>query len=150
MIHYLDTSFLYSIYREQDHSEAAWAFKENLDEPLYFTSLLEFEFLQAVELQAWLNSNDKTRGYGRNEADRMIAAWEADICSGLNQLVPFDMNAVLRLSKAYSLQITATGGHRTLDVFHVATAIHLGAEKFLTFDKRQRALAVHAGLKILR
>ena len=122
--------------------------KRNLGEPLHFTSLLEFEFLQAIELQVWLHSNDKTRGYRRKEAVRMIAMWEADICAGLNKLVPFDMDAVLRLSKVYSLQVTATGGHRTLDIFHVATAVHLGAENFLTFDERQRALAEHAGLLV--
>ncbi len=31
-------------------------------------------------------------------------------------------------------------------MFHVATAIHLGAEKFLTFDDRQKRLAGYAGL----
>lgn len=148
MIHYPDTSFLCSVYREQEHTPAALSLKRNLGEFLHFTSLLEFEFLQAVELQVWLHSNDKTRGYTRREANRMITDWESDVASGINRLVPFDMDAVLRLSKAYSLQVTATGGHRTLNVFHVATAVHLGAKKLLTFDKRQIALAEHAGLEV--
>ena len=148
MIHYADTSFLCSIYRTQEHSAAADRLRLALDEPLHFTSLLEFEFLQAIELQVWLHSNDRTRGYGRKEADGMVAAWVDDVSSGLNRLVPMDMDAVLRLSKSLSIQTTAKGGHRTLDVLHVATALYLGAKKFLTFDKRQRALAEHAGLKV--
>ncbi len=60
------------------------------------------------------------------------------------------INAVLRLSRVLSGQITAKGGHRTLDIFHVATAVHLGARRFLTFDARQQALARHAGLDLLR
>jgi len=34
-----------------------------------------------------------------------------------------------------------TGGHRSLDVLHVATALHLGAQEFLTFDANQIKLA---------
>ena len=148
MIHYADTSFLCSSYRLQEHSVTANHMRQEMDEPLHFTSLLEFEFLQAIELQVWLNSHDKTKGYKRHEADRMIHDWESDIAKGINRLVPFDMNAVLRHSRFLSMETTAKGGHRTLDIFHVATAVHLGAKRFLTFDSRQRALAQHAGLEV--
>jgi len=148
MIHYADTSFLCSIYRQQDHTDRALELRGGLGELLHYTSLLEFEFVQAVELQVWLHSNDKTRGYSRAEANRMIRDWESDVASGINRLVPFDMDAVLRLSKSYSIRQTATGGHRTMDVLHVATAVHLGAKKFLTFDARQRILAEFAGLEV--
>jgi predicted nucleic acid-binding protein len=148
MIHYSDTSFLCSIYRVQSHSVAANRLRQGIGEPLHFTNLLEFEFLQAIELQVWLHSKDKTKGYSRREANRMISDWEKDIATGINRLVSFDMDAVLRHSRSLSSQTTAKGGHRTLDIFHVATAVHLGASKFLTFDARQRALAVHAGLEV--
>ena len=148
MIHYSDTSFLCSIYRVQVHSGAANRLRQGIAEPLHFTSLLEFEFLQAIELQVWLNSRDKTKGYSRREANRMIADWEVDIATGINRMVSFDMDVVLRLSRSLSGQTTAKGGHRTLDIFHVATAVHLGASQFLTFDARQRALAIHAGLEV--
>ena len=49
---------------------------------------------------------------------------------------------------AYSLKLTASGGHRTMDMFHVATAIHLGAQKSLTFDDSQRRPADFAGLEV--
>lgn len=149
MIHYPDTSFLCSLYRQQEHTDRAVELREELGEDIHYTSLLEFEFLQAIELQVWLHSNDKTRGYSRNEADRMVRDWETDTASGINRLVPFDMDAVLRLSKSYSLRLTSSGGHRTMDMFHVATAIHLGAVKFLTFDDRQRRLADFAGLEVV-
>ena len=148
MIHYADTSFLCSSYRKQEHSSKADRLRETLGEPLHFTSLLEFEFLQAIELQVWLHARDKTKGYSRPEADRMIADWESDLATGINRLVPFDMDAVLRLSRVLSSQTTLKNGHRTLDIFHVATAVHLGAKTFLTFDSRQRLLALHAGLQV--
>jgi hypothetical protein len=40
------------------------------------------------------------------------------------------------------------GGHRSFDVLHVATALHLGARDFLTFDANQRKLAAAEKLKV--
>ena len=39
-------------------------------------------------------------------------------------------------------------GTRSLDVLHVACALVLGGNDFLTFDHRQGALAKAAGLKV--
>jgi predicted nucleic acid-binding protein len=146
VIAYPDTSFLCSLYRKQEHTPRALHFREGMTEPLFFTSLLEFEFIQAIRLQVWLHAADRKKGYSEKEADQMIADWEQDVASGGNVLVPNDANAVLRLARTFSLQRTAGGGHRTLDILHVATAVHLGAREFLTFDDRQRKLAAYAGL----
>lgn len=147
MIHYPDTSFLCSSYRRQENTEQALAIRERMAEPLHFTSLLEFEFLQSIELQVWLHARDKTKGYTRREADGMTADWQADVATGVNRPTPFDMDAVLRLSSDLSRRLTARAGHRTLDILHVATAVHLGARKFLSFDTRQQSLARAAGLE---
>jgi predicted nucleic acid-binding protein len=148
MIAYPDTSFLCSVYRRQVHTPKALAYRRGMKEPLPFTRLLEFEFIQAIRLQIWLHASDKSKGYSEREADHMIADWETDVASGLNVLVPSDADAVLRLARTYSLNRTALKGHRTLDILHVATAVHLGAREFLTFDERQHALAIHAGLRV--
>jgi predicted nucleic acid-binding protein len=58
------------------------------------------------------------------------------------------MDAGRRRAATKSIQRTAKSGHRTLDVLHVATAVHLGAKEFLSFDIRQKKLARHAGLKV--
>jgi len=145
---YPDTSFLCSIYREQEHSPLADEYRESMREPIHFTRLLEFEFLQSIELQVWLHAADHTKGFPRRQADQMIADWQADVAAGLNRVTPCDMDAVLRLAATYSIQRTAKSGHRTLDVLHVATAVHLGAKEFLTFDGRQKKLARHVGLKV--
>ncbi len=107
MIAYPDTSFLCSVYREQIHTPRADAYRATMKEPLHYTSLLEFEFIQAIRLQIWLHASDKSKGYSEHEADQMIADWEADIASGLNVLVPNDADAVLRLARTYSLTRTA-------------------------------------------
>lgn len=147
MIVYPDTSFLCAIYREQDNSRQADAYKATLVNPMPFTSLLEFEFTQAIRLQVWLHQADRRKGYGQREADQMLADWESDVAAGANVLIACDMSLVLQLAKSYSQQRTAQHGHRTLDLLHVATAVHLGAKTFLTFDSRQRALARYVGMK---
>ena len=43
---------------------------------------------------------------------------------------------------------TESRGHRLADILHVATAIHLGAEEFLTFDSKQKRLAEAEGMTV--
>jgi predicted nucleic acid-binding protein len=49
-----------------------------------------------------------------------------------------------RLSAAYTL----AGGHRSFDILHAAAAVRLKAERFLTFDRRQKDLAEAVGLTV--
>ena len=147
MIHYPDTSFLCSIYRAQAHSLEAVRFRSTMGEPVYYTELLEFEFLHSLRFQAWRFSRDYSQGFTSHEADAITANWKTDIATGNNVLVPCNMNEVIRLSKSLALQYTEQYGHRPFDMLHVATALHLDAKKFLTFDNNQRILAQHVGLK---
>ncbi len=147
MTAYPDTSFLCSIYREQDHSSAADAYRLQMTEPLRVTTLLQFEFLQSIRLQVWLHQQDKKKGYSQAEADQMLADWEADIAMGHVEILPSDAEAVLRLAEHLSSKNTGLTGNRTLDILHVATAVHLRATEFLSFDDRQKKLARSIGLK---
>lgn len=147
MIAYPDTSFLCSLYREQDHTDAAIAHRTRMTEPLRVSRLLDFEFHQAIRLQVWLHQHDKKKGYGQNEADQMLADWASDIATGIVEIIPVDHDAVLRIAEHLSQTHTMLSGNRTLDIMHVATAKHLSAKEFLTFDGRQKKLARAIGLK---
>lgn len=147
MTAYPDTSFLCSLYRRQDHTASAIAFRLRMKEPLLASPLLEFEFRQAIRLQVFLHSQNKKKGYGQPEADQMLADWESDISAGIVQIVPADHDAVLRMAEFLSSTHAMKGGHRTLDILHVATARHLAARDFLTFDARQKKLAKAIGLR---
>jgi predicted nucleic acid-binding protein len=146
MIAYPDTSFLCSLYREQDFSAQALAHYRGMREVLHASSLLEFEFLQAIELQVFLFSQDRKRGYSRREAGEMIEKWETYKAEGKVKLVPCDTDEVIRYALELSRSHTAGGGHRSLDLLHLATAVHLGAKEFLSFDDRQVKLARKLGL----
>ncbi len=147
MIAYPDTSFLCSVYREQEHSVQADAYRSQMTEPLRVSRLLDFEFRQAIRLQVWLHQQDKKKGYGQKEADQMLADWASDIATGVVEIIPVDHDAVLRLAEFLSSTYTPGGGNRTLDILHVATAKHLSAKYFLTFDARQKKLAQSMGLR---
>jgi len=57
---------------------------------------------------------------------------------------------VYSLADRLSVKHTFEQGHRTLDVLHVATALHLKSKTFLTFDQNQASLAKREGLKVSR
>ncbi|RRJ95927.1 PIN domain-containing protein [Opitutaceae bacterium TAV4] len=143
-----DTSFLCALYREQPNSELARAFYEELGEPLSITSALEFEFRTSIELQVFLHAKDRTKGYGEGDAAAMLAAFEGNLALGAVRVVPCDWALVFRHAQRIAEITTRTTGNRAWDVLHVASAVHLGARGFASFDDRQRRLARKHGLKV--
>lgn len=59
-----------------------------------------------------------------------------------------DWADVHRIAERLAFQHTVMRGHRSFDVLHVASALHLGASEFLTFDVNQRKLAEAEGLVV--
>ena len=58
-----------------------------------------------------------------------------------------NLASVLIEAKRLSASHTVTGGHRAFDILHVAAALHLGANEFLTFDSNQRKVSARGWLK---
>src|SRR5271166_3143944 len=137
MIAFPDTSFLCAIYRQQDNSAAAAAYFKALPEVLHVSGLLLYEFRQSVRFQVWLHARDKTKGYPQSACDRALADLRTDLDSGALEVVTADWPDVHRLAETISKRRTSAGGHRSLDILHVATALHLGARELLTFDSNQ-------------
>ena len=148
MIAYPDTSFLCALYRRQDNSAEAAAYFKALPEALHVSGLLLYEFRQSVRFQVWLHSRDKTKGYPLADCGRALADLQTDLDTGALVTVAADWPDVHRLAETLSKRHTTSGGHRSLDVLHVATALHLGAREFLTFDSNQRKLAAAEKLKV--
>jgi predicted nucleic acid-binding protein len=145
---FADTSFLYALYRPQENSLAADAFLERTSEPVHVSSLVLFEFRQSTRFQVFRFSKDRTQGFSKREAQRMLAALEENIASGAVAIVPVDWKEVHSTAEQLSSRHTTTGGHRALDILHLATAIHLKAPQFLTFDDNQSSLTKAAGLDV--
>jgi predicted nucleic acid-binding protein len=148
MIAFPDTSFLCALYRRQHNSPAAAAHFKVLPEALHVSGLLLYEFRQSVRFQVWLHGQDKTKGYPQADCDRALTDVQTDLDTGAVVIATADWPDVHRLAETLSKSHTIAGGHRSLDILHVATAVHLGALEFLTFDANQRKLAAAAKLKV--
>ena len=148
MIAFPDTSFLCALYVQQDNSPAAAACFKAMPEELHISGLLLYEFRQSVRFQVWLHGRDKSKGYPQNVADATLANLQANMDTGAVVVAKADWPDVFRLGEVLSKRHTKAGGHRSLDVLHVATALHLGAREFLTFDANQRKLAAAEKLKV--
>ncbi len=144
---FADTSLLCALYRYQEKTGAADALVSGLGEPLGISSLVAFEFRQSARLQVFRFSNDRTQGFTKSEAERMLGKFELNLSSGALEILPVDWGDVHSLAERISARHTMRGGHRTLDVLHVATAMHVGADTLLTLDENQAALAGAEGLK---
>ena len=148
MIAFPDTSFLCALYVRQDNSLTAAAHFQKMPEALSVSGLLLYEFRQSVRFQVWLHARDKSRGYPQSVAEVALATLQSNLDTGALVVVTADWPDVHRLAETLSKRHTMTGGHRSLDVLHVATALHLGAREFLTFDANQMKLALAEKLKV--
>jgi len=143
---FADTSLLCALYRCQKNTGAADALVSGLGEPLGISSLVALEFRQSARLQVFRFSNDRTQGFSKAEAEKMFRDFEDDLSSGAVEILPLDWGDVHSLAERISARHTMRGGHRILDVLHVAAAIQARAHTFLTFDENQSDLAKAEGL----
>ncbi|MGD1085872.1 MAG: type II toxin-antitoxin system VapC family toxin [Verrucomicrobiota bacterium] len=148
MIAFPDTSFLCALYRRQHNSPEAAAYFKALPEALHLSGLLLYEFRQSLRFQVWLHGRDKTKGHPQSDCDRALADLHSDLNTGALVMTSADWPEVHLLAETLSKRHTIAGGYRSLDILHVATALHLGAREFLTFDSNQRNLAAAEKLKL--
>lgn len=144
-----DTSFLCALYRTQDNSKRADRIFAELREPLFVSSLLILEFRQSVRFQAGLYKRGRTQGFPQAEGAQMLTDLKTDLDSGTLKMMPVEWTTVHGMAERLSEKHTVPGGHRLVDILHVATALHLESREFLTFDANQKKLAQAEGLKVL-
>jgi len=148
MTAFTDTSFLCSLYRQQVYSPRANALMAKRGEPLPVSSLLLLEFRQSLRLQVRLHSLDKTKGFSKHEANQMLKDLQSDLKARVLEVMPVDWSDVHQIAENMSARYTEAHGHRFADILHVATALHLSAKEFLTFDENQTLLAEAEGMKV--
>ncbi len=145
---YPDTSFLCALYIAQSNSAKALRFMGRQTTALASSSLLFYEFRQSVQFQVFRHAKDATQGYAAATARLALSTLQANLAAGAFQTPQVDWADVHRLAERLAFQYTAKHGHRSFDVLHVATALHLGASAFLTFDANQKKLAEAEGLVV--
>ena len=145
---FAETSFLCALYRKQEQTPRALRIRARIPGALPVSALVLFEFRQSVRLQVRLRRKDRSLGFGKAEGAAMLRDLQSDLANGVVRVVPCDWAEVFALAEMLSAKHTEDGGHRFADILHVATALHLGAPEFLTFDDNQQALAEAEGMTV--
>jgi predicted nucleic acid-binding protein len=131
---YLDSSFLCSLYAADDHSATAIADVRRFRGELALSGLTELELMNALELRIFRKELTRVR------ADQVRAAFDGDVNARV--LTVFDLEpATFLRARSLILQTTALVGCRTADILHVAAALEVGADRFFSFDQRQKSVA---------
>ena len=139
---YLDTSALLKLYIREEHSEAVQKWVESQKAPLPMWNLQQMELRNALRLKVFWGDISVV------QADRLVQLFDQRLCRGQYYCPEIDL---ARLHESFNelSRETMRLGCRTMDILHVACAIQLAPEVFVTFDARQRELAQHASLPVL-
>jgi hypothetical protein len=142
MVAYADASFLFSLYAQDANTAQAGQIGGSFNIPLVFTPLQRHELRNAFRLAVF-------RGDMTAEQCRvLLETIEADTKTGALVETPVSWAEVYAEAEALGAAHTEKLGTRALDILHVAAASALGAKAFFTFDTRQKALAVKAGMRV--
>ena len=85
---------------------------------------------------------------GLDMADHVLQVFEENRSRGFLRLVEPEAGRVWARAMGLARHHAATLALRSLDIWHVAFALEMGAKVFWTFDDRQKRLAQAAGLTI--
>lgn len=141
MIVYADTSFLVSLYVLDANSGPASSQMKRAQLPVLLTFLGELELVNAIRLRQFRHE------ITASNAAAASALFVKDVETGIfriDGLLPSTFEIAKRLARKHTPQF----GTRTLDVLHVASALALKAQTFLTFDRNQARLAKAVDLSI--
>ena len=139
---YVDTSVIVKLYIKEEYSQESSNWLKENNEAIPLTSFHELELINAIHLKQFRAeiTSDETR--------LILSRFEEHEKSGIYYRPQLDWSAIfinaIDLSKKHSASI----GSRSLDILHVASALSINADRFLTLDDRQTRLAALTGLKM--
>ena len=145
MTTFAETSFVASLYLRADDGELAEVLASR--ELILISELVIFEFTSAAWFEVCLRKQDVLEGYSEQEVLSALAQFEIDLESGVWTVADLELKDVLQRGSRLSAEHTVSRGVRSFDVLHIASALSLGASEFLTFDRRQSAVAAIEGLE---
>jgi predicted nucleic acid-binding protein len=137
---YADSSLFVSLYLPDRHFKRAQRLAAQHSR-VWLTPLHRAELANTVAQQLFMKkifAGEAQKVYTQFQRDRESGFW---VEVNLPEMV-FDR--CIQLAQQYAGRI-AVG---TLDTLHIASALELGAQRFMTFDERQAKLAKAAGLKL--
>ena len=142
MVIYPDTSFLFSLYVDEEPTPVAQEYAANLMGPLAFTPFHRLELRTSLRLRA------VRKQLTRDELQVALRLSDKDVVDDILHHTPLNWSDTLREAERLGEAHLTETGVRSGDLLHVASAVVLGAQEFVTFDQRQSKLARRAGLKV--
>jgi predicted nucleic acid-binding protein len=135
-----DTSFLFSLYVHNENTERATRLIRRQSKTLQVTPFLDYEFYNA------LHAAEFTEALRKGSSQAALNRYRNDFSEGVLELSALELDACFEIAKELTRKYTASFGYRAFDVLHVAAALQMKAEMFLTFDRSQQRLALSEGL----
>ena len=150
---YADTSFLVKLITDEAGSEPAMAAFRGLGfPPLFFLPLHALEVTNAIRHRAFHLRRTAEPGHRSTiarERDTALARIERWLKRNWLTEATTDCEQALLRARTLSERHTERLGCRGFDLLHVALALDLECESFLTSDRIQGALACAEGLRLI-
>jgi predicted nucleic acid-binding protein len=150
---YADSSFILRLVTGEINSPETIAEYRRLGSPkLFFLPLHALEVRNAILQRAFHQRRSISSGERQHvarERDAALARLEHLLSRGALLDVTSDMDAAITRAANLSTAHTERLGARAIDLLHVAGALTLESELFLTTDARQARLAKAEGLKVV-
>ena len=141
---YLDTSALVKLYYPEPESALVAELVRRERSAIPLTPLHELELANALALKCFRKEIDAA-------TFRKIGALIVDdISVGVTRRLQMNLATLFSESAGLARSLTSRLGCRSLDLLHVCAAQLCGYKRFLTFDDKQMATAVGAGLTLVR
>jgi predicted nucleic acid-binding protein len=137
-----DTSFLFSLYGNDVHTSRSLVHVQQSNKAIQLSILNQFELANAFRFAEF------RQAIAPGTASIYQSHFDADVAQGRLPIMVCNLATIINQALFLSAKHTITGGHRSFDILHLATAIHLGATEFLTFDANQKRLAQNEGLTV--
>jgi predicted nucleic acid-binding protein len=110
--------------------------------PILISPLTALEMHNAFQLAVFRKDIDSKAATLKRQL------FEEDLSRGIFVITPIPHAALYQKAIQLADRYSASLGTRSLDLMHVAAAILLGCQVFLSFDERQRKVAKAEGLKV--
>ena len=149
---YADTSFLVKLLSDEPGSPEAVVEYRRMNRPrLFYLPLHALEVENAIRHRAFHERRirpSSERAQIVRERDAALARVHQFLKRGALDEITLDMDLAMDRARELSATHTEKTAARAIDLLHVACALLLESEVFLTSDQRQAALAKAEGLQV--
>ena len=140
---YFDTSALIRLYVIEDHTDAVTAYVTSRGTSVAIHGLHELELENGLRAKVFRKEVTAT------QCHEVLTRLAKDIRDGLLVRSPVNWPEVFREAIRVSSAITDRSGCRSLDILHIAAALHWKCSLFVSLDDRQIKAASLAHLKVV-